>query len=75
MSDGQCKQLIMFLQKSMTTQLPDTDSQAGNWYSSSKFAGTILHFANTVDSNMCYSADHWILDTGATDHITPYVHL
>ncbi|XP_074352122.1 uncharacterized protein LOC141691286 [Apium graveolens] len=77
LSDGQCKQMIMFLQKSMASQstpIADT-SQTGSWYSGSQFAGTVLHFANAVESTMLYSEDHWIIDTGATDHITPYVHL
>lgn len=77
LSDGQCKQLIMFLQKSMTSST-DTESQAGNWYSSaniSQFSVTILHLSNTVELDMLHSTDQWIVDKRATNHITPYPHL
>lgn len=83
LSDGQCKQLIMLLQKSMSSTAPiattvDSEFQSTSWYpplNSSQFAGTILHVANNVDSDLHYTTDQWIVDTGASDHITPYAHL
>lgn len=77
LSDSQCKQLIQLLQQSMNTSSPSSsgavDMQQNSWYS--QFAGIILHFANNVYPALTYSADTWIVDTGATDHITPFVHL
>lgn len=35
----------------------------------------MFHFANSVESDVKYTTDQWIINTGATDHITPYAHL
>lgn len=55
------------------SELPST-----SWFpsmNSTQFAGTAIHFANTVYPELHYTSDHWIVDTGATDHITPFAHL
>lgn len=48
------------------------------WYNpvhSNQFAGKSFHFANDIYPEMQYTSDTWIVDTGATDHITPFYHL
>lgn len=38
-------------------------------------AGNVLHFVCHSNSKKSLSADMWILDSGATDHITPHFQL
>lgn len=55
-----------------------SDLQSTSWYpsvNSAQFAGTIFHFAITLYPEMHYTSDQWIVDTRATDHITPFAYL
>lgn len=77
--DSQCHQLIQMLQKSMT------GGQAANTFAgdNSSSPWSTFHCANTVKHSVSqvYSITKdlpqckWILDTGATDHITPFLSL
>lgn len=77
LSKSQCKQIIQLLQQSLSTNSSNSsasaDVQPNSWYT--QFAGTSLHLANNVYPAQTYTADTWIVDTGATDHITPFGHL
>ena len=83
LSTGQCQQLIQLLQKTMSSTAASSSSSqespsTNSWYSSinsTQFAGTITHFAINVYPHVNYAQDQWIVDTGATDHITPFPHL
>lgn len=86
LSDGQYKQLIQFLQQSMSTTVspkPYSNMQTSFsillWFSSLEiainFAGTSIHFTNNVYHDHSYYSNNWIVDTGATDHITPFSHI
>lgn len=89
LSDSQCHKLIQLLQKNLSaTQAVPVMPQASytghghNWSSSYsvtnivQFSGTITHSVSQIHN---VSTDHsqfkWIIDTGATNHITPHLHL
>ncbi|XP_019238625.1 PREDICTED: uncharacterized protein LOC109218705 [Nicotiana attenuata] len=64
-------QLITLLQQ---TQLGDSNAQAPNLMCSANFAGTILTESPVSDSKLCMltkiNSITWIIDSGASDHIT-----
>lgn len=76
LSDGQCKQLIEILQKSMQTTATNYDSTGSGWspfsVNTMHLAGNIYHFTSTIDYTLSLNQNPWIVYTGATDHITPY---
>lgn len=80
LSDGQCRQLIHMLQKTMLESQSSNYSQApslDNWSSISfaHYSGMAGHFVHQVHSIQSSNPYKWIIDTGATDHVTPYFHL
>lgn len=88
LSESQCKQLISMLQRNliMTSQPSSTsqsehfvDSGTPAWMSSIntvKFSGMTTHAVNQVHKlDKSVSQFKWIIDTDATDHITPFFHL
>lgn len=89
LSEGQCHQLINMLQKNLSTAKSQTQNQiasgntvstdASSWLSSLdtfKFSGMAAHVVNYVHAlDKTLSQNKWIVDTGATDHITPFLHL
>ncbi|XP_074378465.1 uncharacterized protein LOC141720002 [Apium graveolens] len=74
LTDGQCKQLIQMLQQSMLSTSAGS-SLSNVVFNSSQFAGIATHFASPLNSNVLSLQSNWIIDSGATDHVTPYFHL
>ena len=71
-SESQYKQLLQLLNHTSVQPTAETNPYAT--VNSTQFAGTFLHFASHVHNNS-YKDFEWIVDTGATDHVTPHLHL
>lgn len=77
LSDSQYNQLVQMLQSSMKH---NSEGQSSNpWayvpnVNNVQLAGTAFHYCSTVNS-VTDLTHTWIIDSGATDHITPYLHL
>lgn len=76
--DSQCQQLMQMIQasfkelnQSSNSATPTTWPAVNAAYS----AGMHEHFVGYLHSNTAPESQIWIIDSGATDHITPYVHL
>lgn len=80
LSEDQYKQILQYVQKNLpATQIsPSSDIQPTSWCPplyNNQFAGTVMHFASTIYPGIQYNSDYWIVDTGATDHISPFLNL
>lgn len=58
-----------------TEQLHNAKWPYVNSANSAHFAGTFNHFVSQVKTCFTLPQHQWIVDSGATDHITPYLHL
>ena len=74
LTESQCQQLISMLQSKMqpSTYAPWISGSA-NQVSGMQFRTNSVIFATTVTVDSAH--DMWILDSGATHHITPYIDL
>ncbi|KAL8144668.1 hypothetical protein AgCh_003023 [Apium graveolens] len=73
-TEGQYKQLMQMFQQSFRTNTGQTDGSPYASVNSAQFAGNMFHFASPVNA-IPHTDTDWIIDTGATDHVTPYIHL
>lgn len=79
MSDSQCQQLIQMLQQSLTNSKSTSNAYINADWISNHSANTVqmsgnIHVVPKVHSVIHKSTQcHWIIDTGATDHITPFL--
>lgn len=64
-------------EKSVSINNNSGSSANSHWNSSTStphMAGNVQHFVCHANNNKSLSPDMWILDSGATDHITPHMH-
>lgn len=77
LSEAQCQQIIQMLQAQLKTPV-NTNAPWINNVTGDTSAG-IPYFTNSVmftsQVHFAQSDMHWILDSGATHHITPFIHL
>ena len=82
---AQCQQLMSMIHTGFK-ELSQTNAPAASsnsvtlnsqWTApaNSHMAGTVTHFVSHTNNKKSLSADMWILDSGASDHITPHLHL
>lgn len=72
-SEAQCQQLTQMIQVGIKNVSPWTTS-SGNSHLAGIVTLTPLHFASPITHIDHTSEQQWILDSGATNHITPYLH-
>lgn len=83
LSESQCRQLIQMLQRTMTDSQQSTDTtiqttvKSYDWPSinSVHFSGMSGHFVSQVHVIQSCNPSQWIIDTGARDHVTPFLYL
>lgn len=72
-SDAQCKKLIQLIQTRIQKISPWPNSTG-----TSHLVGNVttpIHLASPITLPSSINVHHWILDSSATDHITPFVQL
>lgn len=78
-SNSQYKQLMAMIQNGFKEMSSHTHqaSSANVWSATSSMpaAGTLMHFVSHATHSLPFTSDMWILDSGATDHITPHFNL
>ncbi|KAK1396586.1 hypothetical protein POM88_006449 [Heracleum sosnowskyi] len=79
---AQCQQIMTMIHsgfKELSAANSSSASGSNQWNSTSitpsHMAGNVLHFVCHTNSKKSLSSNMWILDSGATDHITPHLHL
>ncbi|XP_074372026.1 uncharacterized protein LOC141712832 [Apium graveolens] len=84
-TNAQCQQLMTMIQSSFkelsatNSNVASTSGMNSQWPTSNTstphMAGNVIHFVCHTKSKHTLKSNMWIIDSGATDHITPHFHL
>lgn len=74
-SEAQCQQIMQLIQVGMKNISPWSSSHTGSHLAGNISTITPVHFASSIKLISSVAMAQWILDSGATDHITPFVQL